>query len=345
MFISLKWTDANPSRPLSSTQIFIESLEHSGFGKASSFFCDEYIYMRRRQCDEAIIQMCLQERPDFLFLMPTQLDVSITFNDEPPERRQSYALFPRNETLRLLKELTQIPMITCVGDAYGEAAFNRFESMLPFSDKILLLEPASDFLRKTRSPDKYACLWCPVVHKTFNRKDSQNQDINVSFIGRTFPANPGQIPLQDNPLHQYAYRDIFLQELTARGIPVFCAGGAQRAVPLSLNQVADYFRRSKISLNFSYSSPGVHLLRGRIWEAINCGSLLFEEENSAITQFLEPMRHFVPFSGIEDAVSKIHYFLGNERLRRQIADAGHRVVSQKYNASSFWEKTINLALS
>ena len=340
LFVALKWTDADPSRPLCSTYILMESFEQSGFGTSRNFLCDEYIYRERRQCDDALYQMCLEEQPDFLFLLPTQGDGSITLADDP-EPKQKYFLFPRNETFQHIRDTLAIPIITAVGDAWGRDAFERFESMKGFSEKILLFDPETQFLKWTATPERYACLLFPIQRSIFYRT-GQRQDIDSSFIGRAHVLLHNQFMPSHNPLHKYVYRDRFLQAMIAQGCAVFRAGGAQNSSPLTLEMLAEYFRRSKITLNFSYTSPGCYLLQGRVWESMSCGPMLMEQDNRAIMHFLEPMVHYVPFSEPDDAVDKIKYFLKHDTYRQKIAEAGYQMIHEVYTDSRFWSECIKL---
>jgi spore maturation protein CgeB len=106
--------------------------------------------------------------------------------------------------------------------------------------------------------------------------------------------------------------------------------------------VAHYVRRSKITINFSYHNPKKRLFRGRVWEAINCGAMLMEEENNSIRHFLEPMKHYVPFSGVQDAVDKARYFLNHQNERKTIVDDGYKAVTGRYNSATFWTECIRL---
>ena len=65
-----------PGRPLSSVHLLMDTLNQSGLGTASGFFCDEHIHVHGTQCDEAFLKLCWKERPDILFLFPTQLDMA-----------------------------------------------------------------------------------------------------------------------------------------------------------------------------------------------------------------------------------------------------------------------------
>ncbi len=340
LIVSLKWTDATPGRPLSSAYIFVNTLLRSGLGTPITFFCDEHIHKNHTECDEAFIKICHQEHPDLLFLLPTQLDIQTQINNGTQSRPKFY-LFPRNHCIQWVRSKFGIPVINAVGDAYGRDAFNRFESMSAFSDKILLFDPESDFLKWTATPKKYALLWCPVSQGLYN-SNGQQRDISISFIGRTHSLNIGEQIAPENPLHQYAYREQFLQKIISQGVPVFRAGGAQNHHPLSAEMVANYFQRSKIALNLTYQSPGKQLIRGRSWEALNCGAMLLEEENRAIRYFLEPMKHYVPFAGVDDAIEKSSYFLSNDTERQSIAEHGYQIVRDRYNEAGFWSECLKL---
>jgi spore maturation protein CgeB len=92
----------------------------------------------------------------------------------------------------------------------------------------------------------------------------------------------------------------------------------------------------------TYQSPTKHLIRGRSWEALNCGAMLLEEDNASIRHFLEPMKHYVPFSSMEDAVHKSRYFMAHDAERNAIAQAGNRVAAEQYSESAFWSKCFRL---
>jgi hypothetical protein len=341
LFVSLKWTDARPDRPLSSVHLLMDTLNQSGLGKAGGFFCDAHIHSHRTQCDEALLKQCWRLRPDVLFLFPSQLDITVTLEGRSTEKPGPFYLFPRNETIKYIRDKLGVPVINAVGDAWGVEAFKRFEGMAEFSDIILLFEPQSDFLTMTKTPSKYSKLWFPINQKRFDR-NGYGRDIPVSFIGRTHcPSGDGTVSV-DSPLHQYVYRNHFLQKIIGMGIPVFRAGGAQNVYPLSDGMVSQYIQRSEITLNFSYHSPNKRLFRGRVWEALSCGTMLLEEDNASIRHFLEPMKHYVPFSGIRDAVEKMRFYLSNKAERKTIAQQGYRMARTRFSDTAFWSECLRL---
>jgi len=320
----------------------MQTLAESGLGTVSAFFCDEHCRLNCTPCDEAFVKTCEQLKPDFLFLFPVSTDI-VRWCGDPPQQKALH-MFPRKSTFEFIKKALDIPIITCNGDAYGEDSFAYTEELSLISDRILIMEPNSDFMERARTPEKYVLLWCPVVSSIFCSNGHESRDIDVSFIGRAHYSDSDNDLPPDNPLHQYLYRLVFLEKLIAAGIPVFRAGGQQQLVPLSTEQVAEYLRRSKISLNFSYFSPERRLIRGRVWEALNCGSLLLEEDNSSTSYYLEPNKHYIPFNGVEDAAEKIRFYLQNPALLENIAQSGCTVARENYGARIFWERVIDIAL-
>jgi spore maturation protein CgeB len=97
-----------------------------------------------------------------------------------------------------------------------------------------------------------------------------------------------------------------------------------------------------MTLNFSYHSPKKRLFRGRVWESLSCGAMLLEEDNASIRHFLEPMKHYVPFSDTRDAAEKIRFYYSNEAERKAIADKGYRMVRTRFSDKAFWSKCIRL---
>ncbi len=338
----VKWADLNPRRPLCpSSFTLIDTLQKSDIGVPYAFFCDEHAYKTKTQCDESFLNYCYQVQPDFLLLFPTQLDMSIALPSNDNRHQPLYA-FPRNETIRFVRDKLSIPVITAVGDAWGNAAFERFEAMKDFSDKILLFDPASDFLIKTKTPQKYAILWFPVDQKIFYKTDLP-QDIPISFIGRTHPVPENGSISAESSLHQYVYRTHLLQKMISLGCPIFQAGGVQSTYPLSVEMVANYLQRSKISISITYHTPTKRLFRGRTWEATNCGTMLLEEDNDSIRHFFEPLKHYVPFLDPEEGIDRANFFLHHEGFRMEIAKAAHELVQQEYNERNFWYKLLHLA--
>ena len=118
-------------------------------------------------------------------------------------------------------------------------------------------------------------------------------DIDVSFLGSLFPA-----------------RRHYIELLKEAGINVFIRGGlqtwreyaSQHNMPYldgaweTYNSYLEYMSRSKITLNFSFYSPGIYSMRGRVGEAFYCRTLLFEEENSVTAMFYKPWVDYIPFT-------------------------------------------------
>jgi spore maturation protein CgeB len=73
------------------------------------------------------------------------------------------------------------------------------------------------------------------------------------------------------------------------------------------------------------------------------GGLLFESENTQISQLFCPMEDYVPFTSKEDLVTKIIYFHRNEEKRNKIAQNARAKVLAKYGPEMFWSKVLGEA--
>jgi glycosyltransferase involved in cell wall biosynthesis len=126
---------------------------------------------------------------------------------------------------------------------------------------------------------------------------------------------------------------------------------------LTIEEMGAFLRSCKIVLNFSSTAvispweiddrapgemPEVDHVKGRVFEAISCGALLLESRNIPTTTYFTPGLHYAEFSGSEELIEKIHYFLANHDHRQRIASAGHHRFLEHYTGQNFWQKVLSL---
>jgi spore maturation protein CgeB len=70
--------------------------------------------------------------------------------------------------------------------------------------------------------------------------------------------------------------------------------------------------------------------------------MLLEEDNASIGHFLEPMKHYVPFTDTRDAAEKIRFYRSNPVERKAIADKAYRLVHTRFSNNAFWSRCIRL---
>jgi len=87
---------------------------------------------------------------------------------------------------------------------------------------------------------------------------------------------------------------------------------------------------SRISLNFHIDVAKGFSGNMRMYEATGCGSMLMTENTTDIESIFQPGREVVTYSDFNDLVSKIKYYLENERDREMIARAGQKACLERH---------------
>ena len=298
LFVTEKWCDCNPAMGhTNSEHNLFGSLEASGLATQDQFHFDEYYLQYKRQCDAALLQICMETKPDILFY--------------------SYCggrYDPKLETLSIIRKKLCIFVVAIWWEVQDLA-----ESVLPYVDLNIVLQ--SSYLKKTNHPEKYLLTWTPQDPRVYYNAN-MNRDIDISFVGSITKQH-------------YSDRRAGIAALTSSGIEVHQSGG-QREGMLSVDEYARIYMRSKIALNFSLGAGGIQHAKGRIFEATLCGAMLLEAENSETSLWFEPMVDYVPFANEADLVEKARYYLKHDSEREEIAARGHQKVKEKYGAEMFW---------
>jgi len=262
--------------------------------------------------------------PDVIFYVPPSITPSITN--------------PRLETISWLRQLTGAALVTLCLDLAKPYYRNAVKLLAGESDLVVTTDQPARAELTTRANGRVMLGWHVVDASAFMPR-GQDRDIDVSFVGK-FDGH-------------YGYREPFLAHLSDNGVGLFL-GGSSAGKFLSNDEYTDVMRRSRIVLNFSGfeavsrwdSHPLTgrphnviddrHHLKARVFEIMESEALLFESENSVITEWFEPGVHYVPFSDKADLLDKVRYYLTNENEYQAIAAAGRRLVREKYPAEKFW---------
>ncbi len=103
-------------------------------------------------------------------------------------------------------------------------------------------------------------------------------------------------------------------------------------------------RQSRLTINFSACSTGDGAqLKGRVFEAAACGSLLLESVNDVTRDYFEEGRDFIYFDGIPDLVEKARYYLDHPDKAAVIAANATRRFLDRYTAAHFWRDLLDRA--
>ncbi|WP_420402533.1 glycosyltransferase family protein [Nisaea sp.] len=200
------------------------------------------------------------------------------------------------------------------------------------SDAVVCLDMQIDLERYGISNEKSFHSFVPLDFQYFY-DDGRERDIDVCFVG--------------SRANHYRGRQDLVDLLGSAGISVLAAGGATD--PISKTEYTDLLRRSKISLNLSWTlifsfdlhplldKPQVTThLKGRVIESMRCGALLFEDDRSVLPPVFKEGEHYVRYS-TSNIVEKARYYLSHDDERRDIAERGRKTAEQHYSPSAFWK--------
>ena len=337
---------------------------------------DNFYYGDYANPDEALINYCVQKKPQALLLslqwavlqgMPAPTPVTlrkITFELGIPSATFWFDIY-----LGVVTEFCERYLDTVTLNVIGGADSN--------SHKTLPLEGAS-----------YVYTGLTFDERLFSRPEGV-RDIPVGFLGSMFQN-----------------RSPWIAALRKLGMPVFTSGGvliegklpdAASGKPASAwipyDEYLKLMSRTKVMLNFALTYEGgyngllltekgrvweaLHWLaprckawlskvaknpgnlrhtipflkdtvqrllgkpryqiRGRVWEALWCRTFLLEENNPVTSLYFEPYVDYVPFTSLKDLVDKIRYYLENEDERDRIRMQGRATVEKYHNARIYWE--------
>mgnify|MGYP001158550169 FL=1 len=232
---------------------------------------------------------------------------------------------PEFDFLKLIKSNANIPFINIWHDSIGSVLDESKLIKSPLIDLHVLLDSAN-LLNKAGNKDKYIRLWAPIDQTFFYNRKIDNRDISVSFLGSTS-----------------SYRDIrkpYLDYLLSNNIDLYFSGG-QREELMSLEEYASILKRSKISINFSFSVDEQSQLKVRVFEILYSGSLLLESKNNETRKYFTPGVDYVEYVSKEDLLHKIRYYIAHEDERIKIALSGHKKATTIYSHNQFWKKIVD----
>jgi hypothetical protein len=152
----------------------------------------------------------------------------------------------------------------------------------------------------------------------FCRLPHLEQCFDITFVGNPHTAD----------------RQPWLDKFEQHGIMVKTFGGTGAQTKIHYSRMVEIFNQSKINLNFSrHVTPQGTLVpqfKGRIFEVTLSGGFLLCEYLPGIEKFFIPDKEIVCFRDINEAVTKIIYYLEHDNEREAIAAAGQQRAWQDY---------------
>lgn len=254
--------------------------------------------------DFQLIAKCRDIRPDAIVL-------------------SSWWMSPRHpsiDSLKFVRERLGIPIAALWWDTCSEGFWKELQPFMEHFDAHVIMDNPNLHYVDQGNPffERILQLWPPQDENLFF--PGVTRDIPVSFLGQVSSYR--------------SYRKEVIDCLIRQQIPGhFLTNDRDKQVSHAV--YADLMRRSKISLNFSYS-VSCQQLKSRVLEVMFSGAMLLESENDQTSRLFTPMKDYVPFSSKEDLVEKIHYYLRNEHELMAIARQGRSTAIKKFSSDHFW---------
>lgn len=277
------------------------SLESTGLANVARFHFDKYYYHYGKRGDEALLEAIERIKPDYVIVV-----IYKALGGDPV----TISL----PTLSSIK----VPIISIWGDLEADEQQALCVALQPFMHKIIATASKSVAERFG-----YTYLHVPKDPRMFNNPDKE-RDIDIVFSGS---YGYGREERQEAMLH-----------LLNNGIKLI-HGGSEGGDHFTVEEYADRYKRAKLALSFSVAR-GVNVVNARPFEAMNCGSMLLEQESLELAKLYIPYVDYVPWTDKDDLLKKVQYYLEHEDERKVIAESGCKKTHELYSAKTFWETVL-----
>ncbi len=301
LFVMEKWCDGTPQ--LSFTNSFHNFVHTLVLAKPeyhiNTIHSDECLSVYNKPIDEVLLNYCKSYRTDviiFSFLGGMSC----------------------NPSLECCKELKNLGVqLAFLWHDSNPIDIVYREQFYEIADLYIVYDNATSVFHDGRTPmPKEINLFAPQDSSLYYPDE---QDIPISFIGSMRDAN----------------RARFFSIARVMEPRLFIAGG-QREQDLTPERYADYIRRSKICVNYSFHPFGYWQIKGRVFESLASQNMLLESANNATRKLLKEGVEYVEYSDMEDFLAKAKYYLHNDGERIKIATAGHQAYLDKFHGNVFW---------
>jgi hypothetical protein len=283
------------------------SLESTGLVDVARFHFDKFYWNTGQRADQALIERIEAIRPDYIVL------IIYKFLGSDPA-----VMLP--DTLGVLSCLG-IPIITIWGDLEAQQQRDIAATVRPFTKVNIGTANKED----TESVG-FKYMHVPKDPRIWNNPEGE-RDIDVIFLG-SYGLGREE-------------RQKALQYLIDNGIKLV-VGGSEGRDHFPTEEYANGFKRSKIAISFS-RAHGRHVTNARVFEILNTGAMMLEQEGDETKKLFEPEKDYVEWKDEVDLLEKVRYYLEHEEERLSIAKSGNDKVKELYSAKSFWEEALKNA--
>lgn len=104
------------------------------------------------------------------------------------------------------------------------------------------------------------------------------------------------------------------------------------------------FHNSKINLNITSRTIETGIPQ-RVFDILSCGGFCLTNYQAEIAEYFTDGEELVMYTGMEDLVYKVNYYLEHEEKRRQIAENGYQKINREFELKDCLQEVIRLVMS
>lgn len=163
----------------------------------------------------------------------------------------------------------------------------------------------------------------PQIHRPYDLEKT----IDVSFVGQC-----------------YGNRAAVITKLKEQGINAEAYGAGWPSGPLTTEEMVRIYSRSKINLGFGgvAGHKDTFCLKGRDFEIPMSGGLYLTEDHPELAYAFLPGEEILTYSGMDDLVAKIKYYLAHPEEAESVRIKGHERALREHTWEGRFEKIFRL---
>ncbi len=231
--------------------------------------------------------------------------------------------------LHELKKTYGFKLICMFRDSHLECKY-LVDMWADLADTLLVFDHASYAVTSGRDELTRKAFVFPVPMVYGSPPPIAQRDISTLFLGAT-----------NFKLRLYVLSEILGEACDLEAL----FGPARRAMAPDMDSYLSLLSRSKAVINFSRHALDVHLVTGRVWEAISRGACLIEQRNPVTEQFLVPYRHYLPWENAADIVHYSYFVKEFPETIQMIASEAFSYCSGRFGPEKFWADLIDQTLN
>lgn len=225
------------------------------------------------------------------------------------------------DTIEHITNKTDVSTLMICGD--DEKYYETTRVFAPYVDNLMTtFKPALSW-HKTDAPNANSIYACYSANPKIYRKLNSKKTTNVSFYGG-----------------QNDYRIYILNTIIMKDVPIRVYGNGWRPDSIiTTSDCVNLINETKVNLNISIdlvNKKQILQIKGRDFEIPMAGGFLLTHANPLLEEFFAPGKEIETYADNDEMISKINFYVKNDRAREKIAQAGYERAKKEHKTVDRW---------